>query len=86
MTDRYIPSTCKSRNNMANHAYIENIVLTAVSLKALKCFHSTPAGVLSDSWLVPSPENSSEALFFSQVQFSIANGELANGQGQPCVK
>ena len=33
--------------------------------------------------MVPSPENSSEAQFFSLVQFSIANGELANGQGQP---
>ena len=35
-------------------------------------------------WLASSPENLSEALFLSQVEFSIANGELANGQGQPC--
>ena len=35
--------------------------------------------------MVGSPENSSEALFLSQVEFTIANGELANGQGQPWV-
>ena len=36
--------------------------------------------MLCDSWFLSSPENLSEALFLSQVEFTIANGELANGQ------
>ena len=48
--------------------------------------HGTPVGVLFDSWLVYSLKNSSEALFFSQVEFSTANGKLANRQGQPCYR
>ena len=60
---------------------MQNIVLTAVSLK---CFHGTLAVVLFDIWLASSPKNSSEVLFLSQDEFSIANDELANGQGQPC--
>ena len=48
---------------------MQNIVLTAVILKALKCFHGTPAGVLFDIWLASSPKNSSEVLSLAKMNF-----------------
>ena len=46
---------------------MQNIVLTAVSLKALKCFHGTPAGVLFDIWLESSPKNSLAKMNYDEL-------------------